>query len=118
MGNGLSKLFNLRGRTIDLSEQSAFTINDSFLRDKEVNKINKIDPLAATQRRSGHFLPFMITAHPDQASPNCKHSRMNCRACVQLPIYVNGIDASIDTQILKNYLFFLFHLVAFYDRIN
>ena len=106
MGNGLSKIFNLRVRTIDLSEQSVFTINDSFLRDKEVNKINKIDPLTATQRRSGNFLPFMITAHPDQASPNCKHSRMNCRACVKPPLAVDVIYARIDTKMLKILMIF------------
>ena len=43
----------------------------------------------------------MMTVHPDQDDPNCNHSQMNCRACIQLPLYVDGIYASIDTQMLK-----------------
>ena len=44
---------------------------------------------------------FMMKVRPYHAHPNCKHSRMPCRACIKLPLGVNGIDASIDTQILK-----------------
>ena len=43
----------------------------------------------------------MITTHPYQADPNRKNSRMIWRACVQLQIYENDIDASINTQMLK-----------------
>ena len=43
----------------------------------------------------------MMTVHPDQSDPNCKHSCMTFRACVKLPLDVEEIDASIDTQIMK-----------------
>ena len=42
--NGLSKHFDLRGQTIDVSDQSAFALKDSGLSDT----INKSDPLTAT----------------------------------------------------------------------
>ena len=42
----------------------------------------------------------MMTIHPDRDDPNCKHSRMTCSSCIQLPLNVDGIDAIIDTQIL------------------
>ena len=51
-----------------------------------------------------------MTVHPDQADPNCKHGRMTSRACFQLPLGVDGIDASIDTQILKTPHDLLVHL--------
>ena len=54
----------------------------------------------------------MITVHPDQANPKCKHIRMICRACFQLQIYLDGIDASIDTKMLKTPHIILVHLVA------
>ena len=43
----------------------------------------------------------MMTARPYQVDPNFKHIRMTCRACIQPPLYVDGIDASIDTQMMK-----------------
>ena len=55
VGNGLSMLFNLRGQTIDTSDQSVLTLNDSGIFDEEGNKINTSDPLTAAQRQSGHF---------------------------------------------------------------
>ena len=42
-----------------------------------------------------------MTVHLDQADPNCKHSCITCRSCVQLSLDLDGIDASIYTQILK-----------------
>ena len=36
-----------------------------------------------------------MTVHSDQADPNCNYSRMTCRACVQLPLDVYGIDTKI-----------------------
>ena len=39
--------------------------------------------------------------HPDHAYPKCKHSHITCSAFVQLPLYVDGIDSIIDTQMLK-----------------
>ena len=49
--------------------------------------------------------------HPDQAVPNFSHSRMNCTDCIQLPLDVDGIDASINTHMLKKYIL-LVHLAA------
>ena len=43
----------------------------------------------------------MMTVHPYQADLNCNYSLMRYRACVQLPLDKDGIDSSIDTQILK-----------------
>ena len=109
----LSKIFDLQGQTIDVSYQAIFNLKSSGLHDEEIKKINVIDPLTAAQRISGRFLLFMMMVHPDQTEPKYKHNRMTCRACVQLPLYVYGIDTSIDTQILKTPHILLFHLVAF-----
>ena len=46
--NGLKKLFNLQGHTIDVSYQAIFTLKYSGLCDEEGNKINISDPLTAT----------------------------------------------------------------------
>ena len=54
--NGLSKLFNLWGQTIDISDQAIFILKDSGLHDEEENKTNVRYPLTTSQRRSGHFL--------------------------------------------------------------
>ena len=110
--NGLSKLFGFWVKTIDTSDQDFFTLNHSGLHDKEGGKINTSDPLTSAQRRSGRFLYFMMTVQPEQAGPNCKHSRMNCRACVQLLIDVDEIYAIINTQMLKKPHGLLVHLVA------
>ena len=54
----------------------------------------------------------MMTVQPYKADKNFNYSRMTCRACVQLPLNVGGIDSSIDTKILKNPHILLFQLVA------
>ena len=48
----------------------------------------------------------MMMFHPDQDDTKCKHNCMTCRACVKLPLDVDGIDDSIGTQMMKppNYL--------------
>ena len=53
--NGLIKLFNLRGQTIDMSDQAVFTLKFSGLPDEEGNKSNINDLLAATPRQSVIF---------------------------------------------------------------
>ena len=53
--NGLSKLFGLRVQTINTSDQSVFTLEDSGLHDEEGKKINTGNPLTLAQRRSGCF---------------------------------------------------------------
>ena len=50
--------------------------------------------------------------HPDQADLNCNYSCMTCRYSFQLPLDVYGIDASIDTQILKSPHTLLVHFAA------
>ena len=105
--NGLSKIFNFRVQTIDVSDQAVFILKDSFLHDEEGKKTNLSDPLTTAQRGSGHFFfPFMMTVHPYQADPKCNYMSMTCRACVQLPLDVDGIDASIDNQMLKTLIVF------------
>ena len=64
-----------------MSDRAVFTLEDSGLHDEEGKKINT---LTAAQGRSGSFLSFIMTVHSDQADPNCKHSCMAFRACVQL----------------------------------
>ena len=44
------------------------------------------DLFTENQMQSGCFLPFKMMVRPDQAYTKCKHSRMNCRACVQPPL--------------------------------
>ena len=53
--NGLSKIFDFRGQTIDVSDQAIFILNDSGIHDEEGNKTNVSDPLIEYQRRSGRF---------------------------------------------------------------
>ena len=110
--NGLSKLFDLQGQTIDVSEQAVFILKDSGLRDEEGKKTNVSNPLTAVQRRSGRIFPFVMTVHPNQADPNFKHSQMTCRACVQLLIDVDGVDARINTQMLISPHDLMVHLAA------
>ena len=62
--NGISKLFDLRVQTIDVSNQDVFTLNYLGLNDGEGKKTNVSDPLTVGQRRSGIF-SFMITVYPD-----------------------------------------------------
>ena len=45
--NGLSKLFDFCGQTIDVSDQAVFISKDLGLRDEEGNKTNISDPLTA-----------------------------------------------------------------------
>ena len=70
VGNGLSKLFDLWGHTIDMSDQAFFILKDFGLHDEEGNKTNVSNPLTAGKRRSGRFLSLVITVHPYQADPN------------------------------------------------
>ena len=110
--NGLSKLFNFRVQTIDMSDQDVFTLKDSGLHDEEGKKINISDRITASQRQSGCFVSFMMTSHPHQADLNSKKSNITFRACVQIPLDVDGIDAIIDTQMLKYPYIILLHLEA------
>ena len=50
--------------------------------------------------------------NPNQADLNCNCSRTTCRACIQLLLDVDGTDAIIDTQILKNTHILLVHLTV------
>ena len=43
---------------------------------------------------------------------------MTCRAYVQLPPYLNGIDARIDNQMIKNPHVILFYFADLENRIN
>ena len=104
--NGLSKLFDLWVQTIDVSDQAVFTLKDLGLYVKEGNKTN------LKYQEEGFFSFFMMTVHPDQADPNFNYSRITCRTCVQLPLYVYGIDASIDTQIMEKPHILLVHFAT------
>ena len=54
----------------------------------------------------------MIMVHPEQDDPNCKHGCMTCRSCIQLPLYLNWVDDSINTQTLETSHDLLSHLAA------
>ena len=110
MENGLSKLFNFRGYTIDVSDQAVFTLNYYSPHDDECKKTNVSDSITADQRRSVRFLSFMMKFHPYQADKNCKQSHMDCRAGIQLSLDVDGIYDSIYTQMLKTSHYFIVHL--------
>ena len=83
-----------------MPNQAVFILTYSGIHDEEGKKNNVSDPLTGGQRRSGHFLYFFITVHPYQADPNC----MTFRACIKLPLDVDGIDASIDSNMQKNHI--------------
>ena len=110
--NGISKLFDFWDQTIDVSDQSVFNLKDSGIHDEEGKKTNVSNPLTVGQRRSSSFLSFLIMVHPYQADPNCKNIQMNCRDCVQLLLYVDVIDAIINTQMLTAPHNLLVHLAA------
>ena len=112
--NGISKIFDLRGQTIDVSDQAVFILKDSGIHDEEGKKTNVSDPLTAYERRSGRFLSFMMPVHLDQADPKLIYSCMTFRVCVQLPLEVDGIDARINTKTLKPPHDFLVHLMVLY----
>ena len=57
-------------------------------------------------------MSFVMTVQPDQDDPDCNYSRMNCRACVQRSLYVDGTDASSYTKIIKKSHDLLVHLAA------
>ena len=59
-----------------------------------------------------------MIVNPYQAGPKCKHGRMACRAFVKLPLDVDGVDAIIDTQLLKTPNIILVNLVASYTGRN
>ena len=95
-----------------------FYLKDSGLRDEEGKKININDTLKENQKRSSHFLSFVMTVRSEQADTKYKHINMTCRACVQLPIDVGKIYARIYTQMMKNSHILLFHLADFYNGRN
>ena len=68
--NGIFKIFNFRGQTIDVSDQAVFTLKYSVFHDEEGNKIDVSDPITVAQRRSSLFLLFIMMVHPDQDDPN------------------------------------------------
>ena len=63
--NGLIDLFDIRGHTIDMSDQDVFTLKYLVINDKEGNKINISDPLTATHKLLGRFWSFMMKVHPE-----------------------------------------------------
>ena len=114
----MDKFFDLLGQTIDVSDQAVFTLKYSGLHEEEGRKINMSDLLTATQRRLYGYLLFMIMVHPDQVDPKYKHSRMTCRDCFEPPLDLYGVDAIIDTKMLKNPHIILFPLGALDNGIN
>ena len=54
----------------------------------------------------------MMKIHPYQTHTKYKHSHMNFWACVQLLLYVDGIDYIIDNKIMKTPHDMLVHFAA------
>ena len=104
--NGLSKLLDYHGQTIDMSDQAVFTLKYLGLNYEEGKKINTSDPLTVEQRQSCHFVLFMMMVHPDQADTKYNNSCMTCSDCVQLLLDINEIDAIIDTQMIQTLILF------------
>ena len=116
--NGLSALFSLRVQIIDMSGQANFTLKDSGLHDEEGKKTSISDLLAVGQRHKGCCFLFIIMVNPYQEDPNCKHNHMICKACIQLSLDVDGIDAIIDNQIIKTPYDLLVCLTDLYNGRN
>ena len=55
MENGLSKIFDLWGRNIDVSDQAIFILKESSIRDEEGKKIDIGDLITSTQRQPCRF---------------------------------------------------------------
>ena len=60
----------------------------------------------------------MMTAHLDQSDTNWKHIHMPCMDCVKLTPYLDGIDTSIDTQMMKTLNILLTHLEYLYNGLE
>ena len=56
--------------------------------------------------------------HPDHADPKFNYSRMTCRACIQLPLDIGGIDASMYTEMIRNPHILLVNLASLYNERN
>ena len=63
--NDLSRISNLLGQTIDVSDQAVFILKDLGLHDEEGNKTNVSKPLTVAQKSSVRFLSLMMLVHPD-----------------------------------------------------
>ena len=62
--NGLRKLFDLWGQTIDVYDQAVFILKDSGIHDEEGKKTNVSNTITASKRRSGSF--FLSSLRPTQ----------------------------------------------------
>ena len=78
VGNGRINLFNFWGETIGVSDQAILALKHSGLHDEEGEKINIINPLTSSQRKSGCFLFSVVAVQPYQDDPKYKHNLMNC----------------------------------------
>ena len=65
--NGLSKIFDFRGKTIDVSDQYVLTLKDFSLHNIEDKKPNIRNQFIVGQRKSGNFLLFTMMVNPYQA---------------------------------------------------
>ena len=52
-----------------------------------------------------------MTVHPDQDDQKSNDSRITCRALIQLPLDIDGIYFSIDTQMMEKPHIILVHLI-------
>ena len=97
--NGLEKLFDFWVQIIDVSDNDIFVLTCVGLNNRKVINTTIGNPIKESQRRTCHFLLLIIAVQIDQSEPKFKYRQMNCRDCVQLQSYENGIDARIYDKI-------------------
>ena len=106
------KIFDFQGHIIDVSIQEIFVLTDAGLNYAEGEKITIGDPLSEGQRRTGRLLFFTITVYLYKSISKRTYRRMPSRDRVKLPLYIDGIYARIETNILKNSLDILVQLAC------
>ena len=103
-------------RSFLVSDQSVFALKCLALNDGEGKKNQHKKPAHSRLEAIRLVVSLMVMVHPYQIDQKCKHSRMTCRACVQLPLDVDEIDASINIQRLKTLRDLLVHLADLENR--
>ena len=93
--NELNKLFDFQGQTIEVSDQSVFTLKYLGLHEEEGKKINISEPITAAQSQSGHFLSFIMTVHPYQADPTLKNSHTTYRDRCYFTLLLSSVGCNI-----------------------
>ena len=84
--NGMDKLIYFKVINIDVSNQATCVLTDMVLCDEEGGKITVGNPCTAYQRRSDHFLSFMMMIRMDQSDQKFQYSFIICGGSFKLPL--------------------------------